>query len=387
MGLPDNDEDNFADSLGSVDISKIKLHRAIVGDTINFTLNGRVVTDIPDSSFSNIQIDFEINLDSFDIKLAPKLDLVFSNLINPTKGLVNISNNLKIIQFGSESPMFLNNISLKQNPTIDLESKSILYSYNLSILELSKLNPNFPKDFIFKEGDSIVFNSTFKIDYNIHSQSSNSYIHPRKHEFMFFEVHSKALLNNNPNYDIKTQFLCDCKKDTLEIYNTILDYEGTTNSIYPCHSIITKRYTFKYGIRPNTFPYEIRSPVLFKAIKMPKIVGLDIIDAELERYFSNGKVIYNQDGPKINFDSIIHINYPYSIGVFEGYYHYNLNFLDALEKGEFIETRFWFYYKLSECEFNLGQKSYNSTAVSYFVPKKIEFNLNRGSNFWEGHQT
>lgn len=53
LGLPDNDENGFADGGGSIDSTKIKRNRAMYGDTVRATLNGTVHSGSGFTTWSN----------------------------------------------------------------------------------------------------------------------------------------------------------------------------------------------------------------------------------------------------------------------------------------------------------------------------------------------
>jgi gliding motility-associated-like protein len=151
LGLPDNNNDRFPDGPGTPNLNLIRRDRAMTGDTLRAAWRGVVVNDLPANfPFGNIQMRFTAD------HLLPD-NLVA--LLKDDTGVRQAGTRLRIFDSSSGAYYQCNNLT----PLVSGDG-SIRYTYDLSAAVLGGC---VPANFTFNNGDSILFEADYRIQYNI----------------------------------------------------------------------------------------------------------------------------------------------------------------------------------------------------------------------------
>ncbi len=152
FGLPDNDDDRLPDGAGSIDLSMIRTDRLIAGDTIHAYLGGEVVVDVPGTTlpFGSVNMVFSASLLQ-SINSVP--------ILIDGSGISELTSSIRIYDSSSGSYFDC------PNPVHTVSSGGgLAYNYDLSSIALGSC---IPPAFEFAEGDSIIFEADYRLEYNI----------------------------------------------------------------------------------------------------------------------------------------------------------------------------------------------------------------------------
>ncbi len=135
-GLPDNNDDGFPDPTGSLNFSKIRLDRAMYGDTITASLSGKVLSDAKYPSWRYAFADMKFTTDyltQLDIKL-----------------IIKDSTNKKTYTI--------------TNVPYTKSGANYFYYYGTDTLQW--VGSSVPSNYVYKEGDSVYITIRYKITKN-----------------------------------------------------------------------------------------------------------------------------------------------------------------------------------------------------------------------------
>ncbi|HFA49778.1 MAG TPA: gliding motility-associated C-terminal domain-containing protein [Bacteroidetes bacterium] len=152
FGLPDNDNDRLADAGGTIDLSLVRTDRLIAGDTIHASLTGEVVIDAVGATlpFARVEMSFLPSM-----LTMPNVQ----NLLKEDAGISELASSLRI--FDRSSGTYFD----CENPAhVIVDTSAFTFVYDISATALGAC---VPAGFAFAEGDSILFDVDYRIEYNI----------------------------------------------------------------------------------------------------------------------------------------------------------------------------------------------------------------------------
>lgn len=152
-GLPDNDNNQYADGTGLPDLSLVQRHRLVTGDTIQAVLRGIVIADQPNAVLEK----GDISLHFSPVSNLPSIGMSNVDFLFSSSGIRSAGNELRIYDSSAGTWYTCNNL-----PAID--QGALAYHFDLSAAALGGC---VPPGFVFAGGDSLVFVGNFRIHYNI----------------------------------------------------------------------------------------------------------------------------------------------------------------------------------------------------------------------------
>lgn len=177
-GFTDNNNDRIADPSGSLNFNLVRQDRSIPGDTIRTVIDGALLMDIPDSSFSlgAVAINFESHSADDGIDNGFWLDandeaLMDEGGIVPIDAMVRIydssSGNYYECSLDPVSTLYVQKATVsvpntRPEEVID-EIVFTTYAYDISIATLQSC---LPSDYLYEIGDSIQFVARHRMLYN-----------------------------------------------------------------------------------------------------------------------------------------------------------------------------------------------------------------------------
>ena len=366
-GLADNDDNHEPDVNGNLNLNAIRTDRAVYGDSIHANIQGIVITDFPNVSFPNGYIEFRVSADSsFGVQSILKAQEL-KKLLNPNTGFHNFSSTIKI--FDKSENVYYTCPTVPDGETPVLVGQTLLYYYDISPISLANAGGNIPMFFVYEKGDSILFESDYRINYNFDNGSA----------FGFFSLNMAPtiFLTDEPLPDREQLFACNCKDANLEIANiTYFTQDGSSNYIDICEGetqdggFLTPFY---FGVFPNFFPNEYRQTAKLNQIKIPKIAGLQLKESFIEFATLNGQYILDYpDSTVINYSSVEANVIPYPNEDQEGYYIFNLDDFPELFWDDNVYIRMRFNYKNLGCKFS-GRNNYVGQLSSDLVPQNNSY--------------
>lgn len=293
-GLEDSDNDHFPDG-PSPNLNLIRKDRLIIGDTIGTSLKGIVITEDPNESFSEGYIDIGFS--------GADLGFINTGLISPTGILASFAN-LKVYDASENTWYECDDL----NPIV--RDSPLRYSYKLTGNTL--IDCGAPSDFVLENGDSILFEGGYQINYNLIR------VDPQLVGWQLMgllTVNPSIPIYNNPTgmpVERDTLFECGCSKEIFEVSGIDLRIEPGVFAIPPCDtselvgaSLLQIQLQF-----PNFFPYEYRNvtKILEWQLKMPN--GVQPVDALLKyirfqdglNYLAEKPITPTLDGNNFNYN-------------------------------------------------------------------------------------
>ncbi len=177
-GLADNNDDRIADGSGNINTNLIRQDRLIPGDTIRTVIDGAILMDLPDSSFSQGAITLNFESHSADDMIdngfwlgeedEPLMDV---GGITPIDAIVRIydssSGNYFECPVNPAAVLYTQRASASvpntRPPEVIDDIIFTSYAYNISI---SALQACLPQGYLYEQSDSIQFIARHKMVYN-----------------------------------------------------------------------------------------------------------------------------------------------------------------------------------------------------------------------------
>ncbi len=283
LGLPDNNNDHKPDVSGTLNTKKIRLDRAVIGDTVRMQTKGKVVIDINDFSYSRCFIEMKIGYTPYYSNL-PRIQ-EFKNIVDPETGFINFNNSLRIFDSKTNKTYLINNIT----PTIKpfYRKDTLYYIFDINKAFFDKHKTAIPSGFLFESNDSIVLNSEFVLNSNSY-QGQNDY----NLRFQKLFIESRSFLLNAADTMSEDLFICGNHSTYLETGNV-----STFSLFRPFEKGLCKYFEGEiksdhfYGSIRNFFPFEFRQTALIKSIWYPEIKGLNFEGVEIKEAKINGSHI------------------------------------------------------------------------------------------------
>lgn len=266
LGLPDNDNNQIADGIGSVDLSLIRRDRLLPGDTIYTALKGEVRIDDPAIPLKYITAGIAL-YGGGKIGGTNRVLLFNQNNLPFTHGTINIYDKSDASWYQCDAPQ----------PTINESNPGeIDYSFTTSINQL--IPCGLPATFVFEDGDSVIFETEYVIKFNPKREQDPT---PLLGDILItpsYRILEDTLANSAPSIN------CDnCSPNELELSYYEYTIQPGIFSLNPCStSVYSGGNLFKLELAgPNFFPYEFRN--LAKALNWQVITptGIEIVDAKL----------------------------------------------------------------------------------------------------------
>ena len=258
-GLPDNNNDQLADGAGSLNMNLVARQRFIAGDTLHATLNGSVVIDQPGASLAYGSVEFSFTVNPITLSQDNSEELLKESGIAPAGARLRI--------FDKSQNTWYECTSLVPQATV--LGLQLLYHFDISTATLQGCGV--PAGFGYEQGDSILFEGDFRINYNILRDMDPDPLLGLVNISPSFRIHD----GNTDQYE---PLNCACTSEFLEV----LGYEYAivpgvfalppcANSQYIGGSLV--RLVLEKG---NMFPYEYRNlmKVLDWQMEIPATVEL-----------------------------------------------------------------------------------------------------------------
>lgn len=336
IGLPDNNLDGLADASGDVDLTKIKLNRAMVSDTILTTAKGLVSSEVGET-------------------------WAYSKLISSNDHGANLSFvSAEVVIYDADTDTEYS-VDL-DNATTNITGYEQEFAFDLSIESLSAINTDLV-GYEYANSDSIIVNVKYEV---ISSVLSNVRETTWTNEFYVSEMAA-------PSEADKKQCDDQFARITLIGYSWRNDF-GNNNTVRSCSKKVAQNIGLSIGdccsnySGGNLFPYEYRHWGIAKEAKViipdnydlvktifrqkrtrktnssttqtissivPDAVSGDTLYYNLEQYYEAGAIAYSDDG----FDGFLQIELAPDCDVPQGVYEpiewlFNYQKSDAFGAGE-----------------------------------------------------
>jgi gliding motility-associated-like protein/uncharacterized repeat protein (TIGR01451 family) len=262
FGLRDDNDDQICDGTGLPDLNLINDHRLLPGDTIHAEVSGEIVVDVPGSTFERgiLEIFFTGGLTTGENSDFYKSD-----------GVVPLTANVRV--FDSSSNTYYD----CEAPLMDISENPLVYQYDYSPATLADVGCGIPVDFVFENGDSILFETDFRISKNVVREDDSTPLSIR------LSLSSSVLLFNDPIANTNDVFRCGCANEVFEITGyEYMTFPGVF-SVPPCaESEFIGGSLFQLILEEgNFFPYECRRIGLLTDFKLNLPNGFEIIESKL----------------------------------------------------------------------------------------------------------
>ncbi len=269
FGLADNNDDQICDA-GPPDLNLINDHRLLPGDTIHAEVSGEIVVDVPGSTFERgiIEIFFTGGLTT-----GVNSDFYTSDGVIPLTANVRIFDSSTNTYYDCEAPLS------------DINESPLVYQYDYSPAALSGASCGIPADFVFENGDSILFDTDFRIGKNIIREDDTTPLMVR------LSLSPSVLLFNDPITNTNDVFRCGCAQEVFEISGyEYMTFPGVF-AVPPCdESEFIGGSLFQLILEEgNFFPFECRQIGTLTDFKLNLPDGFEIVESKLT-------FIRNQDG-------------------------------------------------------------------------------------------
>ncbi|MCI5055464.1 MAG: FG-GAP-like repeat-containing protein [Flavobacteriales bacterium] len=248
LGLPDNNEDGLSDNSGGLDFSKIKLNRAMYGDTIQSTFSG--VIENPNN------IAWSKGYASSTFPLGVNLSA--------------ISCELKYYDASSQTYLNCNNIPV--NYADNGSTRTFTYDFSLSNSCFAGVD--------YETGDSIILEPIYKVTGNIGGQVEEVTVNN--------EFYLSSVANPTNSAD---KYGCNTYRDRITLIGYFFGVSGNQNiTISGCSKTITQDFHFSVGDccsnyqGGNLFPFEYRSWAHLKEIETVVPMHYAIESAYIRQY-------------------------------------------------------------------------------------------------------
>ncbi len=258
-GLEDRNNDRFADSNTKADTSLIRLDRIMTGDTILSEIDGKIIVDIPGSSFDSLSVlitnnffyaPYDIHLDWYDKSLnkiyqfkIPKLDTFKSRGANLSCSIATLTG-------------------------LDLGDGWVL---KLTPEMLHLLNQEFPNNTRFGEGDSMHLKFSSSVSSAVGFRIYNATI---KHRII---LRDRRDLNDR-------DFYCNEKNHLLQLVTDCVRFISVSTSDTICGNnfeLPVQRIQIFPHLK-NFFPFEFRSFLRLESLPIVTVTnGLRVDSVEL----------------------------------------------------------------------------------------------------------
>lgn len=242
LGLPDNDNNYQPDPGGQLDMAKIRLDRAMPGDTVRLVLDGVVRSDVQGDEFESIRFKVKFGYGGGIVTTPGKEDEAFYKLLT---GIQNIGNTMRVMDqsTGKKFEVPVQYSFIPQDSTLWL---------SIHFDTLAAMYSQVPKGFRIAHMDSLRLECRFLMKVIYRST-------PVKYAVKLLARSNVFIYNGDFTEEIERR-VCPCPNDRLE-YSSITDqyYTPLITKLPLCMEENKMTFGVEYGVIPNFFPYEYRS--------------------------------------------------------------------------------------------------------------------------------
>jgi gliding motility-associated-like protein len=290
LGLPDNNNDQLADPAGTLDPNLIRKDRAIAGDTIRVSLSGAVVVDVQGVNFPYCYVD---------------VTFTASHLTPPNhQALVSQTG---IVQAGITLRIFDKSAGVWHtctNPTpVITQDGRLMYSYPVNAQTLAGCVPG---SFVLENGDSLIFEGNYRIQYNIKRELDNDPL------LGWLFVRPSMLVTNDLAVLKENLLDCGCTEQLFEVSGYEYAILPGIFAVPPCElsqfvggSLL--RLELEKG---NFFPFEYRNllTAVDWQVEIPASVSISQAKMTFLRYQGGANVLTNVNLTPVLTDGVYKFN-------------------------------------------------------------------------------
>lgn len=273
LGFPDTNDDQICDGTGLPDLNLINDHRLMPGDTIHAEISGEVVVDVLGSNFANGIVEMFFTSGNTD---GTNEGFYTQEGVVPLTADVRIYDSSINIYYDCEAPL------------TEINETPLIYKYDYSPNILAAAGCDIPADFVFENGDSVLFSTDYRIGKNVLRELDASPLLIR------LNLSPSMLIFNNPIANTNDVFRCGCSAERFEVTG----YEFTTFpgvfAVPPCdESSFIGGSLFQLILEEgNFFPFECRQIGTLTDFKLTLPTEFELIDSKLT-------FLRNQEGSDI----------------------------------------------------------------------------------------
>lgn len=334
LGERDYDNDRMPEA-GALDTALIDRQVFITGDSLQFTFRGRVVTDRPDRTLDSM---------AFFVSTLVTMDNGSSDLTYYSKSLQRYFSleqlPVKEFKLGGGSP--------KCGET-ELSGSGLGRGYMLRLTpeDIHAMHPDFPSDYRFGDGDSILVRMRGRVISTVNDRLATlpffyyAFVYDRRGHFV-------------------TPFVCGNASQQMRQATNSVRFDAASSSALLCGTTVVLPAVYMYGSRHlhNLFPYEFRS--------LHRITALNYFISPVLRMDSvKIKYYYTLNGNRYLKDSVI---LPLS---FSSVWQVDSARLASLRHDESYEMEIIGYASLPDCRTALTSKTL-SAALTVQVGKDFD---------------
>ncbi|MEO1258876.1 MAG: gliding motility-associated C-terminal domain-containing protein [Bacteroidota bacterium] len=305
LGLPDNDNNRFADGAGSLDLGLIRRDRALTGDTLHTTVNGVLTIDNPGETIPNAEVvvNFESHLIDNGWDGGEFMDTIMDiSLLDDSTGFVNLGGTITIFDastgdiFECELPTPRVGERLRdEDAVVNTRPKDIIdlwhfirYTYDITPAFLRAQGCDLPPGWEFENGDAIEAHVFHRPMYN---PNPSKVINMRTMTRIF-----TADFSGPPGQPL---FSCNKSDRRWQLGGYRIGVNPGLYQLPPCAPSNEPGNTFfEFTVaRANFFPFEFRSfiDLLEWEYVLPSTVNL--LDSKIELLNIQGGAVLLQDVP------------------------------------------------------------------------------------------
>lgn len=227
-GSPDDNQDGKADNSGTVDLSKIKTNRAMMGDTLRGTFTGVVRTSSSHSSWAQGYADSDIELGT---------------------NLSSVGASIKV--YDASTSAYITCTGVTVNSEVSGENQKFFFDFSPGTLASGCADFS---GFSFEEGDSVWLYTDYKVSKNIGGSIKE------------IDINNSYYVSDvvNPSSD-SDKYQCDTWGGRFTMTGYFFENsKGSKISINGCSKVISQNFKLSIGDccsnfnGGNLFPYEYR---------------------------------------------------------------------------------------------------------------------------------
>lgn len=304
-GLPDNDDNRFADASGDLDLSKIRRDRVMAGDTTETVVHAAVHALQPGASFENAYMRLYFESHTVDIgyqmggqwnyNTASHIATLSSELefYDASTGQTYTCN-LPQPEIVADQTSYYSTVNVSSSFCIDtFDTNYYLYfNYDVSPAQLAAAGCPVPANLEFEEGDSLRLKVRHRF---VKNPFGSGIFNFRVRSFAsIFNGYEPPLANHSaPPQD----FSCSCPHKIFQfstVYGDLTHVKIYTDPCLPSDYVTQQRLFMKLGMG-NFFPYE------FRPLGLPDTL-IQKIESPVSLLETRFQPVLLQDGPVVISD-------------------------------------------------------------------------------------
>ena len=305
LGLPDNDNNRFADGAGDLDLNIIRRDRALTGDTLHTTVNGTMTVDLPGESIPNARVivNFESHTIDDGWDGGEFMDTITDiRLVRDSAGFVNLGGTITITDvstgevFECELPLPTVGEELQgEISVVNTRPKDIFdlwfyisYVYDITPAFLLSQGCNIPPGWEFEDGDEIEANVFHRPMYN-----------PNPSKVINMRTATAVVAANLPGPLQEQYFACGASAMRWQLGGYRIGVNPGLYQLPPCTSSNEPGNTFfEFTVaRSNFFPFEFRSFIDLVQWEYTLPPSVNLLDSKIELLNIQGGAVLLQDVP------------------------------------------------------------------------------------------